>query len=99
MRLNPIPMLVTLAATLACASAPSYPARSALHADALAADGRPAESAPAPSAGDGPRLICGLERPTGTNIMRRVCRSQEQVERDREAAQALLMNPRGASRP
>ena len=99
MRLNPIPMLLTLAAALACASAPSYPARSALHEGTLAAEAPAASTASAPSSGDGPKLICSLERPTGSNIMRRVCRSQDQVDRDREAAQALLMSPHGASRP
>jgi nitrous oxide reductase accessory protein NosL len=32
-------------------------------------------------------LICEMERPTGSNILVRVCREPESVQREREAAQ------------
>jgi hypothetical protein len=41
-------------------------------------------------------LICEMERPVGSNIPRRVCRTPEQIEREREAAQTKM---REISRP
>jgi hypothetical protein len=33
------------------------------------------------------KLVCSTERPVGSNIPKRVCRTPEQIEREREAAQ------------
>jgi hypothetical protein len=50
-----------------------------------------AASAPAaaskPTASDDDKLICEMERPVGSNIPKRVCRTQAQIDREREAAQ------------
>jgi hypothetical protein len=42
------------------------------------------------------KLVCEMERPVGSNIPRRVCRTPEQIEREREAAQTKM---REISRP
>lgn len=39
---------------------------------------------------------CRLERPTGSNIAREVCRSPDEVQRDREEARKLVIPPRVA---
>ena len=36
---------------------------------------------------DDQKLICSVERPVGSNIPRRICRTPEQIERERQAAQ------------
>jgi nitrous oxide reductase accessory protein NosL len=35
-------------------------------------------------------LICEMERPTGSNILVRVCREPETIQREREAAQQKM---------
>ena len=35
-------------------------------------------------------LICQMERPTGSNILVRVCREPETIQREREAAQEKM---------
>ena len=35
-------------------------------------------------------LICEMERPTGSNILVRVCREPETIQREREAAQEKM---------
>jgi hypothetical protein len=50
----------------------------------------------AAAAPEQPKLICDMERPVGSNIPRRVCRTPEQAERERQAAQDKI---REMSRP
>lgn len=38
--------------------------------------------------------VCHEERPLGSNISRTVCRSQEDIDRDREGANKYLREPR-----
>jgi hypothetical protein len=38
-------------------------------------------------------LVCREETPTGSSISRRVCRTPEQMEDDRRAAEEMLRNP------
>jgi hypothetical protein len=38
--------------------------------------------------------VCHEERPLGSNISRTVCRSQEDMDRDRESANRYLREPR-----
>jgi hypothetical protein len=53
-----------------------------------ARDTTPAPAAVAPSG-----QVCHEERPLGSNIARTVCRSQDQIERDRRETQKLVHNP------
>jgi hypothetical protein len=41
--------------------------------------------------------VCHEERPLGSNISRTVCRPQEDVDRDRAAAQKFMGTPRPAN--
>ena len=70
-----------------------------LLASACATSSAPAASAPlkaqataAPQTGGGvaaddQKLICEMERPVGSNIPKRVCRTKAQIDRERDAAQ------------
>ena len=54
-----------------------------------------AQAATAPTAApavatDDQKPICTVERPVGSNIPKRVCRTPQQMERDREAAQEKI---------
>ena len=42
------------------------------------------------------KLICEIERPVGSNIPRRVCRTQAQIDKERAEAQEKMLE---ASRP
>ncbi len=46
-----------------------------------------ASATPAPQ---GPKVICMMEYPTGSNIPEKVCRVQELVDREREATQDAI---------
>lgn len=48
------------------------------------------------AADDDDKLICEMERPVGSNIPKRVCRTKAQMDREREAAQEQM---REATRP
>lgn len=102
-------ILVVLAAAVAagCASrrapAVAAPAAAARPATPVAAD-RPlsdtaANAVKAAKADDAATIICRVERPTGSNIAKRICRTKEQIERDRRAAQDMLTRPRGGQVP
>ncbi len=75
--------LAVLAA--ACAGNPRQ-APAAANATAPKAAARAAAPAPAPSSG----IICAMERPTGSNIAKRVCWLEEDLARSREQSQDLL---------
>jgi hypothetical protein len=44
-------------------------------------------------------MICHQEYPTGSNIGRTVCRTEESKTRDREKAREFISIPRGAPPP
>lgn len=47
-----------------------------------------AQSGAAPGvAAEDQKLICQMERPLGSNIPKRVCRTQAQIDRERDSAQ------------
>ena len=66
-----------------------------LLASACATSTAPAGTAPVKAqsgaatgvAADDQKLICQMERPVGSNIPKRVCRTQAQIDRERESAQ------------
>jgi hypothetical protein len=72
----------------ACATSSTSSGGAALQSQSRAA------SAPAavakPTAQDDSKLICEVERPVGSNIPKRVCRTQAQIDREREAAQEKM---------
>jgi hypothetical protein len=39
---------------------------------------------------DQQKMICSLERPTGSNIAERVCRTPDEIEREHDAAQEKM---------
>jgi hypothetical protein len=41
-------------------------------------------------AGRSDKLICKMEQPTGSSISREICRTPEQIEADRKAADDML---------
>ena len=65
-----------------------------------------ATSQPRPQSGlathdeNGNKLICRMERPIGSNIAEMVCRTQESVDAQRQAAQTAIQNlPRSGASP
>jgi hypothetical protein len=46
-----------------------------------------------------PKVVCVNEAPTGSHIPERRCRRVEDVERERQATQAELMQPRASPPP
>jgi hypothetical protein len=79
--------ILGLASILALASAcatTSAPASGTAPVRSQAATGQTA--APAVASGD-QKLVCSTERPVGSNIPKRICRTPEQIERERQAAQ------------
>lgn len=95
------PLALALAAAVAagCASrrAPATAAPPAAAERPLSAAA--ASAVKAAQAQDAATLVCRIERPTGSNIAKRVCRTREAIERDREAAQQLLLRTRGGRAP
>lgn len=70
---------LALAAALACASgAPRAPRRPAVTVETLA---------------DGTKVICEVERPTGSHIPERVCRRATDADEQRERARATMVRP------
>ena len=71
-----------LAVTAACASSTASSATAATKSQssgtAVTAEKTPHEEA---------KLICEMERPVGSNIPKRVCRTQAEIDRERAAAQ------------
>lgn len=51
------------------------------------------EAKPAQPKADDERMVCTLEKTLGSNRKQRVCRSLEQVRRDREAAREQMGRP------
>jgi hypothetical protein len=49
--------------------------------------------------GSGSGLICKEETPTGSHFSHEVCRTPEQVEEERKAAEDLMRTPGGVIRP
>jgi hypothetical protein len=58
-----------------------------------------ASPADAPTTPPDPRLRCEMEKPTGSMIPVQRCRTIEQAEADRRAAQDLLLRPTNAPPP
>jgi hypothetical protein len=79
-----------LALTAACASSTASSgtaAKSQSSGTTVTADKTPHEES---------KLICEMERPVGSNIPKRVCRSQAQIDKERAQAQDQM---REATRP
>ena len=72
----------------ACASSSTSAGSAPLQTQSRAASG-PAPAA-AKTASDDDKLICEMERPVGSNIPKRVCRTQAQIDRERETAQDTM---------
>ena len=73
----------------ACATSSSSSGGAPLQSQSRAASA-PAAAASKPTASDDDKLICEYERPVGSNIPRKVCRTQAQIDREREAAQEKM---------
>jgi hypothetical protein len=71
----------------ACATSSGSNGGAALQSQSRAAS-EPAEKPTATAQED--KLICQTERPVGSNIPKRVCRTQAQIDREREAAQEKI---------
>jgi hypothetical protein len=86
--------LLVLVAASACAGARGSATPTAAPAAAPAAAASPAATSPASpavaSAAAKPRVICTMERPLGSNIAQRVCRTEEAVNAERQAAQDAI---------
>ena len=76
--------LATILALASACATTSAPAGGTAPVKAQPATGQTA--APAVASGE-QKLVCSTERPVGSNIPKRVCRTPEQIEREREAAQ------------
>lgn len=80
-----------LALTAACASSTASSGTAAMKSQssgtAVTADKTPHEES---------KLICEMERPVGSNIPKRVCRTQAQIDKERADAQDRM---RDATRP
>ena len=74
------PLVVALA--LGCAQTPPS-------VDAADSDAKPKSEA-AKAKSDGERLICRNERPTGSHLSKRVCRTAAQIEEEREEAKRSI---------
>ena len=79
--------LISLAPVLllasACATSSAPAGASALKAQSSATP----QAGTAAVAAEDQKLICEMERPVGSNIPKRVCRTKAQMDREREAAQ------------
>lgn len=83
--------LLVLVAASACAGARGSATPPAAPAAAPAAAASPTAASPAvASAAAKPRVICTMERPLGSNIAQRVCRTEEAVNAERQAAQDAI---------
>ena len=68
--------------TIGSGQQPSQPATPAQKA--------PAQKSPTQAKSDPEKLICTTEKPTGSNLAVRVCKTQAQLERERVDAQAFM---------
>lgn len=68
----------------------------AILAGLLALTACAAGPSPAPAMSDQGQLVCITERPLGSNLPRRTCRTRDQIEADRKAAQKALQQNRTA---
>jgi hypothetical protein len=72
----------------ACATSSSAGGSAPLETQSRAASAPAAADTKTASQDD--KLICEVERPVGSNIPKRVCRTQAQIDREREAAQEKM---------
>ena len=82
--------IIALASILALASACAAPMATAGGSAPLKAQSGSAQPSASGANPDEQKLICDVERPVGSNIARRVCRTPQQIEREREAAQEKI---------
>jgi len=81
---------IALGSVLALASACAAPMATAGGSAPLKAQAGAAQAAAPGANPEEQKLICESERPVGSNIPRRVCRTPQQIEREREAAQEKI---------
>jgi hypothetical protein len=79
--------LLALASILALASACAGPSATVGGSAPLKAQAGAAQPGVTTATPDSQKLICTSERPVGSNIPKKVCRTQEQIDRERDAAQ------------
>ena len=84
--------MIALASVLALASACAAPKATAGGPAPLNAQAGTAQPSASGATPDEQKLVCEMERPVGSNIPRRVCRTPQQIEREREAAQEKIRN-------
>jgi hypothetical protein len=82
--------LIALGSVLALASACATPAAPAGGTAQMKAQSGAPPLAAKTAGEDEQKLVCQMERPVGSNISRKVCRTPEQIEQDREAAQEAM---------
>ncbi len=87
MTLQRAALAAALVAALACAGPKAETASRPAAAAPLAAAAGQAQAPAAKPAGAKDDLVCTMEKPVGTNIARRVCRRQEDVDTERAATQ------------
>jgi starvation-inducible outer membrane lipoprotein len=80
-------LLAALALAAACSSAPRAPARTPAH---------PATTSMADDQDDDD-VICQDERMTGTNLSKTVCRTQAEIDEERNAAMDWEKRPRNGT--
>jgi hypothetical protein len=83
--------LLVLASACATSSASSGTA-APLKSQSVSGSAPAATDAKKATAQDDNKMICETERPVGSNIPKRVCRTQAQIDREREAAQKQLLD-------
>ncbi len=84
-------LLTALALAAACSSAPRAPARTPAHPTATSmADDQDDEE-------DDGGLVCKDERMTGTNVSKMVCRTQAEIDEERNAAMVWEKRPRNGT--
>jgi len=79
--------VVALASILALASACAGPSATAAGNAPLKAQAGATQPAATTAIPEQKKLVCQMERPVGSNIPRKICRTQEQIDRERDAAQ------------
>jgi hypothetical protein len=92
---SPKPLfLATLILAAGCATTSNAPAGSAPGVAAAVDTGAGTPAAPAVAGKPNEDVVCYFERPTGSNIREKVCRSRTQRERERANAQQVLQGVR-----
>ena len=84
--------ILALASILVVASACAGPSATAGGNAPLKAQAATAPASAPAAVAQEQKPVCAMERPVGSNIPRRVCRTPEQIEREREAAQDTMRN-------